>query len=326
MAQYTHSLETDPNTGQPAFKLALDTGDAATATSIAFAPQQGSNLYSFVVGGTEYMFGPTVMGGQTRLLGSPILYPMPNRVRNATFTFDGRVFTFPANERTHFIHGLVQRAPWEVDQPTSDDLGASVRTHIHCTPGTAFFERFPIRNSLELVYRVEPRTLHMDFTVTNDDPVYRLPFGLAIHPYFVIPNGRESVTIQVPATHWMEHEALMPSGRLIPIDQGPADIRQETPLSKLNLDDVFFGLQRAHPQVIRYLDTKKRLTLYGDDFFTHSVVFTPNERPFFCIENQSCSTDAHNLYAQGLQESAHLTILEPGETLSARITFQVSDL
>ncbi|MHB1318245.1 MAG: aldose 1-epimerase, partial [Anaerolineae bacterium] len=77
---------------------------------------------------------------------------------------------------------------------------------------------------------------------------------------------------------------------------------------------------------IRYAALDKKLTLFADDFFTHSVVFTPTERPFFCIENQSCSTDAHNLYAQGLQEAAHLTILEPGESLSASITFQVSDL
>lgn len=326
MTQYTHSYETDPNTGQPALKMAVITDDPANSTAMAFAPQQGSNLYSFEVGGTEYMYGVGTMGGQTRIVGSPILYPMPNRVKNSTFTFDGRVFTFEANERTHFLHGLVQRALWEVDKPVASESGVSVRTSIRCAPGTAMYERFPIENLLELVYRLEPRTLHMDFTVTNTDPVYRLPFGLAIHPFFAIHGAREDVTIEVPATKWMEHEKLMPSGRLIDMTDGPADIRTPTPLSVLNLDDVFFGLERAKPQVIRYATLDKKLTLFADDFFTHSVVFTPTERPFFCIENQSCSTDAHNLYAQGLQEAAHLTILEPGESLSASITFQVSDL
>ncbi len=326
MPQYTHSYETDPNTGQPALKMSVTTGSPAADTAMAFAPETGSNLYSFVVGGIEYIFGVTTMGDSKRILGCPILYPTPNRVKDSTFTFDGRVFTFEANERTHFMHGLVQRAPWEVDTPVESESGISVRTHIHCVPGTAFFERFPIRNSLELVYRLEPRTLHMDFTVTNDDPVYRLPFGLAIHPFFAVHGPRESVTIEVPAKKWMEHEGLMPSGRLVDMEDGPADIRTPTPLSVLNLDDVFYGLERNAPQVIRYHSLGKKLTLFADDFFTHSVVYTPSERPFFCLENQSCSTDAHNLYAQGMQEAAHLTILEPGESLKASITFQVSEL
>ncbi len=48
-------------------------------------------------------------------------------------------------------------------------------------------------------------------------------------------------------------------------------------------------------------------------------------RPFFCVENQSCSTDAHNLYAQGKQELAHLVILAPGQSLNAWVEFTVSE-
>jgi len=42
------------------------------------------------------------------------------------------------------------------------------------------------------------------------------------------------------------------------------------------------------------------------------VVYTENPN-FFCLENQACSTDAHNLYAQGKQDAAHLLIVQPGE-------------
>jgi len=306
--------------------MGLVADDPADSVSLAFAPTQGCNPYSFQVGGREYMFGAFERDGQKRIMGSPILYPMPNRVKNATFTFDGRVFTFEPNERTHFMHGLVQRAVWDVDEPVEGESSISVRTSIKCVPGTPMYERFPIENTLELVYRLEPRTMHMDFTVSNTDAVYRLPFGLAIHPTFNVYGPRESVTIECPATKWMEHETQIPSGRLIDIANGPADLRTPKPISELELDDVFFGLERAKPQVIRYHSLGKALTLYADDFFTHSVIYVPKGMPFFCVENQSCSTDAHNLYAQGLQDAAHLTILEPGETLSASITFQLSDL
>jgi aldose 1-epimerase len=326
MSQFTHRAETIPDTEWQAVYLGYEGDDPATSTSIAFAPGQGSNLFRFAVGGTDYMYGIGNMGGQTRIVGSPILYPTPNRVRNATFTFDGRVFEFEPNDGTRFLHGLVRAAQWEVGEPTEDSDGISIETQIRFVPGTPWYERFPVENTLALVYRVEPRTVHMDFTVTNDDAEHRLPFGLAIHPFFAIHGGRESVKIEVPATHWMEAEDLMPTGRLIDIAEGPADIRKPTPLAELNLDDVFYGLERARPQVAYYESLGTKLTLTADDFFTHSVVFTPPQAPFFCIENQSCSTDAHNLYAEGFDEAAHLTILEPGDSLSASISFTVTDL
>jgi aldose 1-epimerase len=326
MGRYSHRTEVIPNTEWEAVHLAYEADDPAASTSIAFAPGQGSNLFSFAVGGVEYMFGIGAMGGQTRIVGSPILYPTPNRVRDATFTFDGRVFTFEANQGTRFLHGLVRDASWETGEPVIGPDGISIETKIRFAPGAPWYDRFPIENTLSLVYRVMPRTVHMDFTVHNEDAQHRLPFGLAIHPFFAIHGPRESVTIEVPATHWMEAEDLMPSGRLVEMPDGPADIRKPTPLAELDLDDVFYGLERARPQVIRYESLGKALTLIADDFYTHSVVFTPAGRPFFCLENQSCSTDAHNLYAQGLQDVAHLSILEPGESLSASITFVVSDL
>ncbi len=326
MSRYTYYTEAIPGTQERAIHLAYEADTPEESTHIAFAPQRGSNLFSLTVGGTEYIFGLGRVNGQTRIVGTPILYPTPNRVRNATFTFDERVFTFEPNDGTRFLHGLVRDAPWEVGEPVVEASSVAVETWIRFAPGTPWYERFPIENTLALTYRVTPRAVHMDFRVHNQDKQHRLPFGLAIHPFFAIHGPRESVTIQVPATHWMEAEDLMPTGRLVDIAQGPADLRQPTPLSELDLDDVFYGLARSRPQVIRYESLGKALTLTADDFFTHSVVYTPAGQPFFCLENQSCSTDAHNLYAQGLQEAAHLTILEPGETLAASITFALSDL
>lgn len=325
MLRFSHLAETIPNTDWEAIRLVCHADNPADNTEIAFAPAQGSNLFSFAVGGTEYMFGVGALGGQTRILGSPILYPTPNRVRDSTFTFDGHVFRFEPNDGTRFLHGLVRSAPWTVGEPVVDTKGISVETQICFAPGAPWYELFPIANTLSLVYRVEPRKVRMDFTVRNEDAQRRLPFGLAVHPFFAIHGPRESITIEVPATHWMQAEDLMPTGRLVSMAKGPADIRLPTSLAKLNLDDVFYGLERARPQVVRYGSLGKQLTLFADDFFTHSVVFTPPDRPFFCIENQSCSTDAHNLYAKGFPETAHLTILEPGESVSASITFVVTD-
>lgn len=324
MGDYTYYCELDSEIEMRAFHLVYRADDRQDDTSLTFAPEQGSNLFSFSVGGTEYLFGKGSMGGPTRIIGTPILYPTPNRVRNATFAFDGRTFTFEANDGTRFLHGLVRDIPWEVDEPVVTEQDISVTTRVRFLPGTALYERFPVKNTLELTYRLQPRTVQFEFSVSNDDTEHRLPFGLAIHPFFNILGPRESVTIQVPATKWMEAENLMPTGRLVDIEDGPADIREPTSLAELDLDDVFYGLTHDRPQIIRYGELEKKLTLTADDFFSHSVVFTPQERPFFCVENQSCSTDAHNLYAEGYTEAASLSILEPGESLSASITLEES--
>jgi aldose 1-epimerase len=123
----------------------------------------------------------------------------------------------------------------------------------------------------------------------------------------------------------MEAVDLLPTGRLVDLDDGPADMCDPTPLSELNLDDVFWGMEPNEPQVIYYDSISKKVTLAASDFFTHACIFTPPQYPFFCVENQSCSTDAHNLYAQGLEKEAHLVILEPEESLSAWIEITVSD-
>ena len=104
------------------------------------------------------------------------------------------------------------------------------------------------------------------------------------------------------------------------------DISQPTALSELDLDDVFYGLAESKPQVIYYDKLGKTVTLTASDMFTHSVVYTPAQAPFFCIENQSCSTDAHNLYAQGLVDESHLLILDPGESMSSYVEIAVADL
>ncbi len=326
MAEYSYRFDRHPETGWSLLRLLCKADRPERNTEIAFCPQIGSNLISFVVGGTDYLVDVDQRGDRKLILGTPILYPSPNRVRNARFTFEGQTFVFEPNDGTNFLHGLVRERPWACETPVIGDDGISVMTRIVFAPGRTIYERFPIHNELELTYTVSPGRVRFGFCVRNLDAQRRLPFGLAIHPYFRVLGPRDQVWIQVPAQKWMEAENLLPTGRLLDLEAGPADLRQPTPLSELDLDDVFWGMRKEAPQRIEYRALGKQVTLTADDFFTHSVVYTPAGRPFFCLENQSCSTDAHNLYAQGLQKAAHLTILDPGESISAGIEIMVSDL
>ena len=307
--------------------LALSYADAVSnkRISMAFYPEAGANLCSLSVDGMEYLTAFSGPATTSSVLGTPILFPTPNRVRDSELRFDGRTFRFPPNNGPNFLHGLVRDQAWQCDAPIVSKSAISVRTHYSTKPPSRAYELFPILNTIELTYTLDSDSLRFDFTIRNEDPLRRLPFGLAIHPYFAIFGEREDVRIQVPAQKWMESKELLPTGRLIDLSEGPADLRKPTPLTSLDLDDVFWGMEPKEPAVIYYDRIGKKLTLQASAFFTHSVVYTPPGKPYFCIENQSGSTDAHNLASQGFEDAAHLAILQPGESLSAWIMLQVQD-
>lgn len=328
MTEFSFTHGHHPLTGWETLTL---TAEGALATSATFTPEVGCNLLSLQVAGQEYLVDVDTSEGALRILGTPVLYPTPNRVRDGVFAFGGRTFRFPPNNGRNFIHGLVREERWLCDEPTIGADHIAVTAHIRLAPdapapGPALYRLFPIANTLWLTYTLRPGELGLTFRVSNDDPAQELPFGLAIHPYFAVIGARDEVRLQVPATRWMEAHDLLPTGRLLPLDQGPADLTVPTSLASLDLDDVFWGMDPARPAQIEYLAIGKRVTLLADAFFTHAVVYTPAGRPFFCIENQSCATDAHNLYARGQQDAAHLAILPPGGALEASIRLRVSNL
>ncbi len=323
MPNCSYMIGKHPLTGWETMTLHCEGELATTAT---FTPQVGCNLLSFDVAGREYLVALDQTSTQPSVLGTPVLYPTPNRVRDGMMTFGERTFTFPPNNGGNFIHGLVRDRRWCCDEPQIRANGIAVTTRISMAPGDDLHTLFPIANTLELTYTLRPGEIELRFAVRNDDATQPLPFGLAIHPYFAIIGARKSVQIRVPASRWMEADQLLPTGRLLPLDAAPADLTHPTSLEGLDLDDVYWGMRPEQPAEIHYHAIGRRLTLHADALFTHAVVYTPHGKPFLCIENQSCSTDAHNLYARGLHEAAHLTILQPGEAVEAAIRLCVSDL
>jgi aldose 1-epimerase len=326
MPRFSSAQEWQADTNLRVLRLFCKGATPRERSSIAFAPEMGSNLLSLVVGEQEYLVAGDQLAGAFHLLGTPILYPMPNRVRGGRFSFDGREYVFPPNNGPNFIHGLVRDRAWVCDPPRITAEAISVTTRFRFEPGSPAYALFPIRNTLELTYSLRQGSVRLDFSVYNEDDAQRLAFGLAIHPYFAIIGRRDEVRIQSPARYWMEAVDLLPTGRLLDLADGPADLRQPTLLEGLNLDDVFCGLSARAPQTIYYDAIGTRLLLSASDLFTHSVIYTPRSKLFFCIENQSCSTDAHNLHVRGLERAAHLTILDPGQACASWVEFSVSAL
>ncbi|GIW99620.1 MAG: hypothetical protein KatS3mg111_2953 [Pirellulaceae bacterium] len=295
----------------------------ADDTTVRIAPQQGANTFSIVCHGIEFVLQPEKLEAIAGVrCGVPILYPTPNRVRQATFVFAGKEYRFPPNAGPHFIHGLVCHSPWEVAGVGTDALSAWVECVADFREGTDLFRQFPFPHLLRLRISVRSRTVRWTYTVDNRQGTSSVPFGFALHPYFLYQGTREQTYLTIPATHWMEAERQLPTGRLIPADELDYPLGQPLRLSEHVLDDVFFGLTPDRPVTIEFRDVNRGITIRHSPEFTHLVVWTP-DRPFFGVESQTCSTDAHNLHSRGMEEAAHLQICPPGETMSGWVEYEL---
>lgn len=290
-------------------------------TVVRVAPQAGCNVFSIQVDGVEYFHVPDDLQRLRGVsYGNPILYPMPNRVRGAKFEYDGETYKFKPNGRGNFIHGLVHSVPWEVQGSSCDGDAAEIICELEFAPGSEHFELFPFPHTLRLRITVREASVRWTYEVENTDE-RPLPFGIAFHPYFVYQGQRAQAYLQVPATRLMESVQQLPTGKLLELEGNRFDARQPVSLADFVIDDVYLGMTTDGPANIDFRDARRRVTLSASDDFTHLVVYTPRQ-PFLCVENQTCSTDAHNLAAQGKNDIAHLQVCPPGKTLSGWIEYR----
>lgn len=150
-----------------------------------------------------------------------------------------------------------------------------------------------------------------------------MPFGFGIHPYFNIIGTRKETYIQVPAQAHMEAIALLPTGKLEPLEGSPYDLRRPASLENVFLDDVYWGMQSKSPANWESRDKGIKVTLNASEQFTHMVIYSPKGEPFFCMENYTCSTDAHNLLAKGFKKQSHLLIVEPGKIIQGQVKLSI---
>ncbi len=321
--QSLYSAETLQSGGKTVVMLKRG-GEAALAVEIC--PEAGANMFSMVYDGRELIQGPENMGefdGGSR--GTPVLYPAPNRVAGGKFSFEGRSFDWGINDKDRFLHALVRDVPWKFEIGPASEDGISVECWIDFTPGTELYEKFAFEHRLSLIYSLDEQGVMVRYRVQNRDE-RTLPFGFALHPYFNFLGSRESAILRVPAQAHMEAIDLMPTGKLEPLAGAPFDITEPTPVPELVLDDVYWGMQQEQPAWIEYREAGIRVELASSAEFTHMVVYIQPRNNFFCVENQTCSTDAHNLHARGLTEESNLLLAGAGETSEGWIHYRISTL
>jgi aldose 1-epimerase len=234
--------------------------------------------------------------------GSYALVPFSNRIAQATLLWQGTQHPLVRNNgaEPHAIHGVGWQRPWQVLDSESDYAMLSYEHR----PDSAW----PFAFDCSQTMRLRGQALELTLSLTNQSG-QPAPAGAGWHPYFVKrPGSRISFEA---GGRWEMGADKLPSRR--DVSTGLA-----AECAALDIDNCFDGwsgtaLLRDDLLHTRITSNLRRL-----------VVFTNSTRDFIAVEPVSHVNNAMNLVDAGADPAElGLAILQPGESISARMAIEV---
>lgn len=245
--------------------------------------------------------------------GHPILFPFPGRLRNGTFTFEGKTYSLPRNDSTkqHAIHGFTPRNRWRVIKGTEAEKYAELTGQFQLSrdlPEALAY--WPGDFLLNVTYRLERDRLRVVAHVENSGGS-SLPFGLGYHPYFRLPGVTEVAiaghVLRANMSCLWETDQNLPTGNRIAIPPD-IDFRRAHAIGLMALDSGFTSVrpeaihtdgmielaELSHPNAIG------KLSVRADPAFRELVLFIPEHRQAVAIEPYTCAADGANLATRGI--------------------------
>lgn len=285
------------------------------------APNYGSNLFRYCVGQHNLIYCAEDLLKKGDFTGNLVLWPLPNRIGDKRYTYCDQAYSLthisrPGGSAT-LIHGLVYDRSWQYESPVVSENQVSVTTFVETNRSSPYFEAYPFPGRLTLTYVLCKNGISITYQVQNTG-TKTLPFGFGLHPYFSFLSDPYDTYLSLPAYTIMEHnQKRLPTGKILNVTEpmyNPYDLRQPVPVGHLKLDHVYTDIQHEKCTIIEYRKHSLQLHIAATDDFTHVVVYTPASTPFFCVEHQTCSTNAINLHQQaGGKRLAHLLEVAPGQ-------------
>ena len=325
--------------------------DAESRAEAHVFPQLGDNAVRFRTtpdgagGGPpiDVLVPPERLGELARVpfsAGVPILFAFPNRVRDGVYVFEGETYEMKDllskgwdHAAGQAIHGLVDDKPWSVEQAAANDAGAFVTCSLRTESFSLVHAQFPFPCRLVVTHRVRDGRLHVEAAVHNSGEG-DLPLGFGLHAWFpaaivpdailpdavpdVPPERRRETSVRIPADARWELENRMPTGRVLPVDgtSGRYDLRRFHALDGQAWDDVFTAVRRdglgRSQAALRDRKTGLEISVTAGSEFREWVLYAPLDRAVVAIEPYTCTTDAANLAARGIDSG--LVPLPPDAT------------
>ncbi len=232
--------------------------------------------------------------------GGYVLAPYSNRLGFRRFRWSGQDYATAANTEgsPHSLHGTAWTTPWA--------LQSTDASHAELLCRQAPDAGWPFAFELQQRLKLNADGLTIDLSLRNTDSRSQ-PAGLGWHPYFA---RRSRSRLHVELTdRWERDPATELPTRRVAQDGIDADI------AHLDYDHCFEGWRGA----ARIRDEKLSMRLSAS--VPYLVVYTPRDKPFFCVEPVSHVNNAVHM----AEPASHgLRTLEPGQTLDASFRLEVA--
>lgn len=249
------------------------------------------------------------------------LLPWPNRIGGGSYEFAGRSEQLPITEpgRGNAIHGLASWLDWEVVEVATGHV--QLFTRVAARPG------YP--HPLEAVadFRLDRTGLRWTVATTNVGCT-PAPYGVATHPYLVLPWGRtDDWELKVPASRVLDvsEDAKLPRGlhHVADFADGAFDFTAARRVGSQRIDNALTGIEAKDGVARVELNTpgseySAGVSLSWDPQALPWVqIFTADlpddsdlDRGALAVEAMTCPPDAFN-------SGTDLIVLEPGQEHSA---------
>ena len=238
---------------------------------------------------------------------SPILFPIVGRLKNDSYTFNGKTYQLPR-------HGFARNMEFSFDKKSDSqvifELNESEETKTN----------YPFDFKLLIAYTLMENELVIEYFVRNQSDEV-IPFSIGAHPAFAISDKFENYSLQFNAadtfeTHHLENESFNGKTTLVETKNNAISLNYNL----FEKDALVFKQLKSNEVVLKNKD--KSILKVNFDHFPYLGIWTKENAPFLCIEPW-CGLADHANHNGNLEEKEGMNHLPAGEDFLRAIRIEI---
>ena len=274
--------------------------------TLDYSARLGGSLLRCAYDGQDIL-RPAVGKDDPRQTSAFPMVPFIGRITNGEFTFAEQQISLDANmpPEPHAIHGR----GWQNEWTAIEETNALTLSHAHDG-----LTDWPWAYSASQVFSAQENTLELKMTLRNESD-RPMPGGLGCHPYF--PKQGARLQADIISVWSSDDQGII--GHTISDLSPETDLRSARAVDEFSLDHCFVAGEAG--VLLSWAQKRRTLRIDSSENLGHLTVYTPPEENHFCVEPVSHAPDAVNM--EHPKHVTGLTILQPGETMTATIWLTV---
>ena len=254
----------------------------------------GAELISLVKNNKNYIWQVDEMYWNKT---SPILFPIVGRLKNDSYTFNGKTYQLPR-------HGFARNMEFSFDKKSNSqvifELNESEETKTN----------YPFDFKLLVAYTLMDNELVIEYFVRNQSDEV-LPFSIGAHPAFAISDKFENYSLQFNnedtfETHHLENESFNGKTTLVETKNNAIALKYAT----FEKDALVFKQLKSNEVILKNKD--KAILKVNFDHFPYLGIWTKENAPFLCIEPW-CGLADSSYHNGNFEEKEGINYLSAGE-------------